>query len=295
MRCWRVNSCRRRVEPPGEIGYNARMHARVAAIALALGLVPSMAWASPVNMERIASTADQRGWSANADLSGGVKEGNVVKREVKFAGGVQFRTFHPYSDTKRPPFLRDRWLLASNLALVTFGGREITDNGFMHVRYTRMLVPPVGAEVFVQSQYNAFTNLRARMLTGSGLRLVGIHRNLFGLWGGSGYMVEYEVNSIESATDPHPNETVNHRWTSYLSMQLDVLDGKLAFGNTTFVQPRFDDFGDIRINTGVQFEGRVTTIFSLGTDLEVRYDSRPPQTVKNTDINFSGFMRFRFG
>lgn len=309
MRCLRESWSPPRIEAAQDFGYNAPMKVRVAA--LGLWLVPAVAWASPVNMERIASTTEKRGWSANADLGGGVKEGNVVKRDLKFAGGVQYRTFHPHVDTTRPPFMRDRWLLSSNLALVTFNGNPIADNGFMHVRYTRMFIPRVGAEVFVQSQYNAFTNLRSRMLTGGGARWEAIHRNMFRLWAGSGYMVEYEFNAIEGCSDadpddgvddcvdftpdPHPGETVNHRWTNYLSMQFDALDGQLLFGSTTFVQPRFDDFTDIRINTGIQFEGKVTTLFSLGTDLEVRYDSRPPRTVEQTDIVFSGFMRFRFG
>jgi len=262
-------------------------------------------------MERIASDKYTPGWSANADFKGGLKEGNVVKREVSFGGGVQYRTFHPRKDLTRPGFIRDRWLLSSTLALVTFNDKPITDNGFMHVRYTRMMLPRLGAEVFVQSQYNAFTNLRARMLTGGGARVVAVHRNRVGLWGGTGYMVEYEVNAIEGCTDadpddmvddcqsfvpdPHPRETFNHRWTSYMSFRLDVLEDQLKLGASTYVQPRFDDFGDIRLQMGVQLEGKVAPIFSLGADLEVRYDSRPPRTVKNTDTVLSGFMRFRFG
>lgn len=278
-----------------------------AAVGLSLGLCPALAWGSPVNMERIASKPNAPGWSASLDFKGGLKEGNVVKRELGFGGGVQHRTFHPYLDTTRPAFFRDRWMLSSNLSLVKFSGRDVTDNGFMHARYTRMIIPRLGAEVFVQSQYNAFTNLRSRMLTGGGARVDIVHRNLFGLWGGTGYMGEYEVNAIEGCTpsddddcstftpDPHPSETFNHRWTSYLSMRLDLFDEQLLLGSTTYVQPRFDDFADIRINTGIQVEAKVGSVFSLGSDFEVRYDSRPPGGVVDTDISLSGFLRFRFG
>lgn len=280
---------------------------RQVSVALVLGLWPTLAWANPVNMERIATTSDTRGWSASLDLSGGVKEGNVVKREVSFGGGVQHRTFHPHLDTTRPAFFRDRWILSSNLALVKFSGRKVTDNGFMHIRYTRMFVRRVGAETFLQSQYNEFTNLRSRLLAGGGARFDVVHRNLFGLWGGTGYMGEYEVNAIEGCTpsddddcseftpDPHPAEVINHRWTSYVSMRLDLLDERLLLSSTTYVQPRFDDVTDIRINTGFQLEAKVGSVFSLGSDFEVRYDSRPPRTVIKTDISFSGFLRFRFG
>lgn len=283
------------------------MQVRQLPVAVLLGLWPTVAWANPVNMERIATTSDAPGWSASLDLSGGLKEGNVVKREVKFGGGVQHRTFHPHVDTTRPAFFRERWMLSSNLALVKFSGRDVTDNGFMHVRYTRMILPRVGPEVFVQSQYNAFTNLRSRLLSGGGARFDVVHRNLFGLWGGTGYMGEYEVNAIEGCTpsddddcsafipDSHPSSTFNHRWTSYVSMRLDVLDEQLLLSSTTYVQPRFDDVSDVRINTGFQLEAKVGSVFSLGSDFEVRYDSRPPRTVKGTDISLRGFLRFRFG
>lgn len=266
-----------------------------------------MARGNPVNMERIATKSNAPGWSASLDLSGGVKEGNVVKREINFGGGVQYRTFHPRVDTTVPAFFRDRWMLSSNVSLVKFSGDNVTDNGFMHVRYTRMIVPRVGPEVFVQSQYNAFNNLRSRLLAGGGARVDVVHRNLFGLWGGTGYMGEYEVNTIEGCTpvdeddcstftpDPHPSETFNHRWTSYVSMRLDVLDEQLLLSSTTYLQPRLDDFTDIRINTGFQLEAKLGAVFSLGSDFEVRYDARPPRPVLKTDISFSGFLRFRFG
>jgi len=271
------------------------MQLRAAALAAGLWLVPALSWANPVNMERIASDDDTSGWSATADLRGGVKQGNVVKREANVGGGVQYRTFHPTLDTRRPPFLRNRWLLTTNLSLVSFGGDRVTDNGFMHTRYTRMFIPRLGAEVYLQAQYNRFTNLRSRLLTGGGARFVLVHRNPFGLWGGSGYMGEYEVNAIDVVDDSHPQETFNHRWASYLALRLDVVEDALELANTTYVQPRFDDFTDIRVLTSTQLEGAVTPTFSMGIDFDVAYDSRPPRTVKNTDLSFSGFVRFRFG
>lgn len=270
------------------------MKLRFVALSMALGLCPTLVWASPVNMERIASKPDTPGWSASLDFKGGLREGNIKRRDVSFGGGVQHRTFHPDLDTTRPAFFRDRWLLSSNITLARLNDKDITDNGFMHARYTRMVLPRLGPEVFIQAQYNAFTNLRARMLTGGGARFDLVHRNLVGIWGGTGYMVEYEINAVE-AGDPHPSETVNHRWTSYLSTRFNVIDDQLLFGTTTYVQPRFDDFTDLRVQVGAQLEARVGPVFSLGADFEVRHDSRPPRGIAQTDITLSSYLRFRFG
>jgi putative salt-induced outer membrane protein YdiY len=157
-----------------------------------------------------------------------------------------------------------------------------------------MVVRRAGPEVFVQAQYNAFTNLRSRMLTGAGGRFDFIHRNLLGVWGGTGYMIEYEVNAVEPS-DPHPSETFNHRWTSYLSTRFNLIGDQLQFGSTTYVQPRFDDYSDIRLQMGAQLEAKVGPVFALGADFEVRYDSRPPRGIADTDITLSSYLRFRFG
>ncbi len=270
------------------------MKLRVIAVALSSCLVPRLASANPVNMERIATAQNVRGWSASLDARGSLREGNVVRRDLGFGGGVQYRTFHPRVDTTRPAFFRNRWLLSSNLALSTVRGDSITDNGFMHTRYTRMFIPRVGGEVFVQAQYNAFTNLRSRMLSGGGARFDIVHRNLVRVWGGTGYMAEFETNTVQ-LDEPHPAQTFDHRWTSYLSLQFDALDEQLGFGNSLYVQPRFDDFTDLRIQLGTQLEARVGSVFALGADLEVFYDSRPPRVVRDTDIALTSYFRFRFG
>ncbi len=270
------------------------MKLRAVALALSLWLIPDAATANPVNMERIATSADVKGWSASLDFRGSLREGNVVRRDLGFGGAVQYRTFFPLRDTTAPAYFRNRWLLSSNLAFSTVSGDEITHNGFMHTRYTRMFIPRVGGEVFVQAQYNAFTNLRSRMLSGAGGRVEIVHRNMVRMWGGTGYMAEFETNTVELG-EPHPAQTLNHRWTSYLSFQFDGLDGQLGFGNTVYVQPRLDDFTDLRIQLGTQLEARVGSVFALGADFDLFYDSRPPRGVRDTDIALTSYFRFRFG
>ncbi|MEM6291304.1 MAG: DUF481 domain-containing protein [Myxococcota bacterium] len=261
-------------------------------VVMACGL-PASAMASPVNTERMASAVDTEGWSATLDAKGGYRDGNVDKINASFSGGLQYETFHPSAEGA-PNFLRDRWLLATNVVFVNFNGNDVTDSGFMHTRYTRMVRPRIGAETFLQAQYNAFTRLRSRMLYGLGARVDAVHRPAFRLWGGSGYMLEYEINATADG-DPHPAETFNHRWTSYVTAEGSLVDGQLRLRNTAYVQPRLDDFGDLRLLDSAQIEAAVGKVFALGIDFELQFDSRPPAGIARRDVQLGSYLRLRFG
>jgi hypothetical protein len=88
---------------------------------------------------------------------------------------------------------------------------------------------------------------------------------------------------------------VNHRWTSYVVARLTFADGAVIVQNTTYVQPRFDDFTDIRVLQNFQLEGRVTDVFSMGIDFDINYDSRAPATVKSADYLLGTFLKVGFG
>lgn len=272
------------------------MTARCALVSSLLFITPALAWANPVNTERLGATNDRKGWNASLDGSAAVRAGNVDRIDLGFGGGVQYRTFfaQPSKREDTPRYLHDRWLLSSNLALARVNGEDVVDSGFMHSRYTRMLIPRVGVEVYLQSQYNAFTRLRARMLSGTGARFEITHRRWLSMWGGTGYMAEYEVNETVD-NDPHPAETFNHRWANYFAMQSQLIEGQLLLRNTTYVQPRFDDFADVRVLNGSQIEAAVGKVFALGIDVELQYDSRPPREIEPLDLRLSSYIRFRFG
>ncbi len=278
---------------------------RLAGVALGLGVALTgsrPAVASPVNAEGLKASAEVEGWSASLDGRASVAAGNVDRIDLGFGGGVQFRTFHPpgagHGSRSSPPgaqpFFLDRWVLVSDVALSKLNRSDITDRGFMHSRYTRMWLPRVGSDFFAQAQYNAFTRLRTRILGGTGIRVDAVHRRRLQLWGGSGYMAEFEVNAIVEG-DSHPREVINHRWTSYLVVQAKLIDDQLVVRNTVYAQPRFDAFEDVRMLESVQVEARLGKVFALGVDFELQFDNRPPDEVESLDLRLGSYVRFRFG
>lgn len=274
----------------------------LAAVLLLVGWWAGPALASPVNAERLRSDPGTDGWSGSLDVRAALARGNVERLDLGYGGGVQYLTHHPAgvgfgsrpTPVGAPPFFRDRWTLLVNGAFGQVADNTIVNRGFAHTRYTRMWIPRLGSDLFVQGQYDQITRLRSRVVGGVGLRVDAVHRRVIQIWAGTAYMPEYEVNDTVEG-DPHPERVVNHRWTSYGSIQLVLFpEGQLMVRNTAYVQPRFDAFDDVRVLENLQLEAAVTPVLALGADFLLQYDSDPPQEVVPLDMTLGSYLRLRF-
>lgn len=274
--------------------------------ALALGLcaawsVSGSAAANPVNAEKMRGDADAAGWLASLDASFSLARGNVERLNLGYGGLLQYQTVHPegvgFRGRPAPagadPFFKNRYLLLTDGAYTRLSGSNVINRGFAHARYTRMFIPRLGLDAFIQEQFNEFTRLKARIVGGAGARVDAIHRGHIQSWLGSGYMVEYELNETVDG-DPHPARVVNHRWANYGVFQVELLQETLVFRNTAYAQPRFDDFTDIRVLDNAQIEARLADgAFAFGIDFGVQFDSRPPRQVLRTDLSLGSYLRLR--
>ena len=269
---------------------------------VAAALWSSIAHATPVDAERLNAIQSKKGWVAAINFTGAYRSGNINRLEFGFDGTVQYQSVFPahrgHPWRTRPPhaplFFKDRWLLMSQVRWAQLDGNRFINSGVAHTRYTRMLIPRLGLEGFGQTQYNEFTLLGSRLILGTGARVDVVHRRRVGMWFGSGYMAEWEVNDTV-AGDPHPARVLNHRWANRGVFQLYLIDGKLLFQNSLYAQPRLTSFADVRILDSARLEGMITEILSIGGSFELQYDSRPPQTVTPVDIMLATFLKVSFG
>ena len=259
---------------------------------------PGVARANPVNAEKLITDPTEEGWSGSLSTNFALSSGNVDRLTLGFSGGIQYWTLYPegvgYRGKPVPAgarrFYRDRWVLITNAAFARVALRDVVNNGFAHTRYTRMWLPRLGSDVFAQAQHDEFKRLTLRTLGGLGFRVDPINRRVVQVWAGSGYMTELEHNRVDMG-DPHPAKVVNHRWTSYAVIQLRPWDSVVG-RNTTYIQPRFDDFGDFRVLEALQVETR-SGLVALGVELELQYDSRPPvfSGVVPLDVFLTSYLR----
>lgn len=254
------------------------------AIALALALQALLGAAgvahAQVNTERL------RVGDSEPGLAGGLGAGLSLKR-----GNVDFieLTGHSWS---RYRLDIHTFLLHARGAIGEQDDDRFSSNAFAHVRWTGMWHPRVGSEVFAQLEYDALVRLQWRSLVGTGPRFVLIQAQDVELFAGTGWMIEYEELDIP-VTDPHPRETVAHRWTNYLTLRVQAAE-VLQMVHAIYIQPRFDDFEDFRVLGEVELKVSVSEMLALTTTARLRHDSRPPSEVERTDLVLQSGFELRF-
>ena len=277
---------------------NLRHSAAACALACA-SLIPMDAWSNPVNAEALRPKAAQEGLSIGVDASFSMRSGNVEFVNLAAGGIIQYQTHRPrskWSDDSddAPPVIDQTVFLNGNLRYAQRGENDaFVNQGFVHARWTAMWLPRVGTEVFAQHSFNAFQLLSARTLGGAGVRLDMVDTADFKIWGGSGYMLEYNLITVPEGAPDDP-EDLQNRWTNYFTLRGRVFEGRLLLQNTFYVQPRLTNFNDVRLLEVFEALAPITEQLALGVSFSLLHDSMPPTTVEATDTTFEATVKFTF-
>lgn len=161
-------------------------------------------------------------------------------------------------------------------------GDPFRNRSFVHLRYNRTLGPRVVAEAFNQVERDGFAQLQVRTLLGAGLRLRYIDTETVKLFQGTTPMYEYE-NLDAAAVQRHPAESSRVRWSNYVNVRIRLTDNTYLL-NTVYVQPRLDAFSDVRVLDEATLAVALSERVTLRVRFNLRYDSRPPDTVEDLDI-----------
>lgn len=244
-----------------------------------------------VNTENLAALAEAEGFGLTLAAGSNFTYGNIDYLDVRGDGQLQLR-----DNFDDPPndqsWFRDRALLSFHGAFRTNQGDTLLDERLVHFRYTHMFVPRVGVEGFGQAQNDAILLLKWRVLAGGGARVVAVNEKWLGLWAGSGYMAEYEDRNVPVGGPDEP-VVLNHRWTNYVSVRASLIEDRLNLLNTAYVQPRWDDFGDVQFLDEASLEAMVSEALSITSALRLRNDSRPPADLEPLDARWTAGFTLR--
>jgi len=201
--------------------------------------------------------------------------------------------------------LRFDYLTGGNhFFLVTQYQRGSTDTlfinkGFAHLRGVKSLSPRLHIEGFLQREFNEFINLEDRQLAGGGLRIRWLQRQgpsekppPLQLNTGIGLMWEREqIDTTGQESNVKPVTDII-RSTNYFVVRWQ-LDDRLALFSTTYYQVDLRRFSDYR----VLWEGRLgvtlTKRLSLTLNLDLRYDSEPPEGIEPYDLEITNGISYR--
>jgi hypothetical protein len=255
-----------------------------------LTLVAVLALAQ-VNAEVLRPAPWKGGLSLGADGSLFLSRGNVVFLDAGGALRAQWQSLHPPEEGETTGWVRQRVFAVVNGRYSDTARGPIVNQSFAHARWTAMWHPRIGTDVFAQYQANLFLRMQARAVGGAGLRVEAVRTPHFALWGGSAVMFEYDRRSPLAGSSER-TETFDVRWSSYLTARVALFDARLLVQNTTYAQPRLDDFSDARFLNETELMARVVDPLMLGVTVSVLHDTQPPQSVVPTDLRLLVVLRF---
>ncbi|MBD3331873.1 DUF481 domain-containing protein [candidate division GN15 bacterium] len=170
-----------------------------------------------------------------------------------------------------------QWFLLNSYSLTEANEKTVVNEGFSHLRYNYNLTGTTLLEALTQFQYNREQDLQLRTLLGAGLRFEIVRGKRVSVALGITGMSEYEEldggKIIRTA-----------RNSDYVSTRVK-LRKHLHLMNTIYVQPAFDDLGDIRVLDELELSVAVSKWLAITLEVEYRYDSEPPAGVKEYDLS----------
>ncbi len=150
-----------------------------------------------------------------------------------------------------------------------------------HLRHVQQVSDYVQIEIFTQTDFNKKRLLDDRKLIGGGLRFRILKQDNAKVRLGTSYFYEYEkFNSPFNSIDKHT--IFANRFSTYLTFELALKeDVKLLIIN--YYQPKIGNWGDYRILSDNSLLVSLSSLLDIKLSFNLRYDTRPPETIKSID------------
>lgn len=171
-------------------------------------------------------------------------------------------------------------------------GERIFNQALAHLRHVQKLSDLLQLEIFTQTDFNKKRLLDDRRLIGGGLRFRILKQNNLKLRLGTSYFYEYEkFNSPINKDEKHI--VYANRISTYLTFELSLKDDVTLLVVNHF-QPKIGGWNDYRILSDNSLIIALSSLLDVKINFNLRYDTRPPQTIKSIDtITRFGFA-FKF-
>ncbi len=223
-----------------------------------------------VNIERFVAGVDSAAFLSASQLNFEYKKGNVDFQQITLEHLSRWREEY------------QSFLVIYKGELVWENGRRFVAEMLLHGRYMHRLSPFVYGEFFLQGDFNKSRLLDSRSLGGAGFRLPAPW-GMAGLTLGLSLFYEHEEYSLPSGAR-HPSRTGAWRGNAYISLNHSIREGlKASF--SAYVQPDVGNTGDLKAIAALALDIGISEGWSLAVTGDGRYDSRPPDGIKEWDIN----------
>ncbi len=227
-----------------------------------------------INIEDKRLARGESGFSGSINLSVELERGNSSLTEIALKPRFNFRAD------------RSQWFMLNSYSLVETDETSVVNEGFSHLRYNFTVTGKILFEALTQVQYNREQDLRLRLLLGGGLRYELIEGNPTSLAFGATGMFEYEeLDNGEILRTP--------RNSNYIALRITSAK-KFSLQNTVYVQAAFNNIKDVRVLDNLGLSVAIAQWLALTLEIEYRYDSRPPEGVREYDLSLKNGITVSF-
>ena len=228
-----------------------------------------------INMENKRIATDTTGLAGKMGVSLSASRFTKSYVAAELSGQLQYKTKN------------NVYLLVGDFEIVNAGGESFNNSGFGHFRFNHKLSDVIRGEIFTQIQYNSVTKITRRVLNGVGLRFKLSQHETAKIYWGLVAMYEYE-----EVSDP---KIINkdYRVSSYFSFTLAPVEN-ISLKNTTYVQPKIEDFKDYRLANNTSLHFGITEHLKFTTVFSFLYDSRPPIDVPTINYQVKNGLNYKF-
>jgi putative salt-induced outer membrane protein YdiY len=234
-----------------------------------------------VSLENLHLQKPAEGFEGEFDLSAGGASGNTDK--VDLSAGTRLQ-WHLGNHTN---------FLVMSYAYGQSNDVRDTNRVFLHARHIIQTSNPLAYELFLQGERDEFGRIAFRRLAGGGARFTLLERKERSTaYLGAGAFYEWEtVTETLGTTDTGTEST----WRGNLYLVLKYhFNENVRLVSSTYYQPSFDDATDYRALENLVLEISMTDKLGLRVSAVVRYDSRPPQTIEETDVAYRTGINYKF-
>jgi hypothetical protein len=247
------------------------------ALLLLLPLYPCNFFAqSIVNTEKLFHSNDE-GLASAAELMGSAISGNANVLLLEYSLNFRYR------------WKKNNLKFLSGGEYIREDNIDVSNSLFGQLRYNYHFSEKSRLLCLYQLQFNKILLLNQRQLIGLGFRQTIIEAGAdsasnFKVDLTAGMMQEEEILNSETLLPGEKNYTNYTRTMLSLVLALQLKEN-ITLINTTYLQQYIKNWSDYRLFNEVNLLIGINEWLSLSCDLEIRFDSEPPSSLKDKDIN----------
>jgi len=182
------------------------------------------------------------------------------------------------------------WLIYNNLNFQKLEGNSFVNRGTQHLRYNRRIAKKTKLETFIQTQYDAVSEIDFRGLIGVGPRFkLSDNDSICRMYLGTLVMYEHEKTSVIGDKIVHKD----FRGSAYFSISFYPTE-TLTIVSTSYYQPKLKAFRDYRFSSGTTVMFKIIKKLSFSVNFNYSFDAFPVEGITKAQYELTNGLSYDF-